>query len=248
MPNFKLVIEYKGTNYAGWQRQKNQKSIQGEIEKALKKIFGQDLKLIGAGRTDAGVHALGQVANFSVETKLSKDEVREALNFYLPKDIRIKRIGYAHSSFHSRFSAKGKVYRYLIIQDYSPFLEAQAYFYPRKLNLARMKKATKYLLGKHNFTSLVNRGSNPRSAKIELNKIEIKTGYLNPGKRLTTIIDVEAKAFLYRLVRNLIGLLLEVGRGKIRPREVKLILQARERQKSPWAVPASGLYLLRVKY
>ncbi len=283
VPNFKLVIEYKGTNYAGWQKQKNAGTVQGKIEKVLKKIFDKRINpvrskasnlstkasaqagifypvrekfsngasgvnLIGSGRTDTGVHALGQVANFFAETELSKEKVREALNFYLPEDIRIRRISYADSRFHSRFSAKSKVYRYIIIQKNSPFLKNEAYFYPRKLDLFKMKEASGYFLGRHDFSSFQNRGSSRKDAFVNLQKIKINRIYLNPGSRRALIIELTANAFLYRMVRNLVALLLAVGQGKISPKAAKSILQTQDRRQSPPPVPAHGLYLIRVKY
>lgn len=248
MTNFKLTIEYKGTNYAGWQRQKNQKTIQGEIEKGLKRIFEKKVDLIGSGRTDAGVHALGQVANFSVKTKLSKDKIMKALNFHLPEDVRIKRVGYTTSRFHSRFSARGKIYRYIVIQEYSPFLKDEAYLYPRKLNLNCMNEAARCFLGRHNFSSFQNQGSNRKKAIITLRKIKIRKTYLKPGRCLAYIFEVEANAFLYRMARNIVGLLLEVGKGKILPGKVKSILKKQDRCQAPPPVPAYGLYLWKVKY
>lgn len=248
MPNFKLLIEYQGTNYAGWQFQKNQKTVQGEIAKILKKIFGKKLKLIGSGRTDTGVHAFGQVANFSVETKFKEEKIRKALNFHLPEDIRIKSIARVHSDFHSRFSAKGKIYHYVIINKRSSFLKDKAYFYPSELDLKRMNESIKYLLGQRDFSSLQNRGSIRKSAVINLRKIKINSKYLYPAGLTALIIAVEADAFLYRMVRNLVGLLLEVGRGKISPENVKAILEKRDRRYAPVSVPAHGLYLYKVKY
>ena len=248
MPNFKLVIEYKGTNYTGWQKQKNAGTVQGEIEKALKKIFGRRINLIGSGRTDTGVHALGQVANFFAETKLSKEEIREALNFHLPEDIRIRRISYTDSRFHSRFSAKSKVYRYIVVQRKSPFLKNEVYFYSRKLDLTRMKKTSKYFLGRHDFSSFQNRGSSRNDALVTLQRIKINWIYLNPGRCRALIIELTANAFLYRMVRNIVGLLLVVGQGKVSPKEAKSILQTQDRRQSPPPVPAHGLYLVRVNY
>ena len=248
MPNFKLVIEYKGTNYAGWQKQKNAGTVQGEIEKALKKIFGKKINLIGSGRTDTGVHALGQVANFFAETKLAREKIREALNFHLPGDIRIRRISYTGSRFHSRFSAKSKVYRYIVVQKKSPFLKNEAYFYPRKLDLPRMKETSRYFLGRHDFSSFQNRGSSRKDAFVTLQRIKINRSYLNPGSIRALIIELTANAFLYRMVRNLVGLLLAVGRGQINPKEARSILQTHDRRQSPPPVPAHGLYLTRVKY
>ncbi len=248
MFNFKLLIEYKGTGYSGWQRQRRQKTVQGEIEKALKKIFGRQINLIGSGRTDTGVHALGQVANFSLETGLPKTKIQKALNFYLPNDIRIKKIDFAKIHFHSRFAAKSRIYRYTIIQEYSPFLKDEAYYYPGKLDLERMKKAAIFLLGRHDFSSFQNRGSRRKHAIINLQGLKIKKGYFNPGRCKAIMIEVEANAFLYRLVRNLVGLLLEVGRGKIKPEAAKYILKKKDRCHSPSPAPAHGLYLLKVKY
>jgi len=248
MPNFKLIIEYKGTNYSGWQRQKNHKTIQGEIEKVLRAILKQKIDLIGSGRTDAGVHALGQVANFYIETDFPKDKILKALNFHLLDDIRIKKISQVNSNFHSRFSAKRKLYRYVIIKEYSPFWKDKAYFYPWTIDLKRINKTAKYFIGRHNFSSLQNQGSSRKTPVLNLNKIIVRERYLSPGRRSALIFEIEADAFLYRMVRNLVGLLLEVGRGKITPKRAKFILQKHNRRFAPPPVPAHGLYLYKVKY
>ena len=248
MSNFKLIIEYRGTAYNGWQRQENAKSIQEEIEKKLRKLFGRRVNLIGSGRTDTGVHALGQVANFSIDTKTAKDTIKKALNYHLPKDIRIKDVSLAPFDFHSRFSAKGKVYQYIVTNEFSPFLEDRAYFSPGKLDLEKMRKAAKFLIGEADFSSFQNRGSFRKNAIVKLKRIDIKKRHLYPGGVKVFIFEVEGNAFLYRMVRNIVGYLLEVGKGALKPEETKAVLKARDRKKCPPPVPSRGLYLSKVIY
>lgn len=186
MRNFKLTIEYDGTNYLGWQRQTNGDTIQGKLENALQRLFNRKVSLAGSGRTDSGVHALGQVASFKTETDIPLKNILRALNTYLPEDIFIKDIKEVPLSFHARFSVKKKWYRYTIIRRHSVFNRYYAVYYPYKLDIRLMKRAGRTL--KHT----INISSN--------------------GDFI--YIDVIGRGFLYKMVRKITGMLLNTGRGK----------------------------------
>ena len=155
MPNFKLIIQYDGTSYSGWQKQKNQPTIQGEIEKTLFKIVGEPVSVIGAGRTDSGVHATGQVANFKSNTKLSSEKLFNAINWHLPKDIRIFNCTEVSDDFHARFSANKREYKYIIYNDiqYPPFIKNYVHFIKKPLDIEKLKSSLELFIGEHNFTS-----------------------------------------------------------------------------------------------
>jgi tRNA pseudouridine38-40 synthase len=244
MRNLKLEIEYDGSNYYGWQVQHSSKTIQYIIEQALKKILQEKIKLIVAGRTDSGVHAISQVANFKSKTKINFEKLRWGLNCLLPEDIKITRIKVVPPDFNSRFSAKSKIYRYTILnRKYSSaLLSKRVYFYHYPLDLALMRKEAKVLLGKHNFKSFQavdNRFRNPiRTVKrIKISKV----------KNLLQV-DIEADSFLYNMVRNIVGTLLEIGRGRFPKGSMLKILQSQDRALAGPTLPAKGLCLVKVRY
>ena len=268
MQNIRLTIEYEGTNYRGWQRQKprcqisdirgQKRTVQGVLEEALSKITKERIRVIGAGRTDAGVHSLGQVANFKTKSKMTPGEFRKALNSMLPKDIAIKNAQRVKERFHAQFDAKSKHYRYIIYQGStpSPFLKDYALYTSYKLNLKAMREEAKYLVGKHDFSSFKLSGSSVRNPIRTLTKLTITshksyrspiTNHRSPNSRLISI-DCVADGFLYGMVRSIVGTLIEVGRGKISPSEVKEILKARNRRLAGPTAPARGLYLIKVRY
>jgi len=256
MPNFKLTLEYEGTNYYGWQRQKDKQTVQEVLETCLSRIFKQEIKINGQGRIDAGAHALGQAANFKVEKDLLPESLQKALNSLLPDDIKIKQAEIVCPEFQARFSAKARHYRYLIYRGEEPslWLRGFAYFYPYELDLTSMRKGAKYLLGRHDFTSFASSGGGTDNYLREVKSLTIE------GKKLQSapfessssgefmIFEIKANAFLYHMVRNIVGTLLKVGRGEIAPLKVQEILEARDRKVAPPPVPAKGLYLVGVKY
>ena len=249
MPNFKLTLEYEGTNYHGWQRQKTKITVQETIEQSLKKIFNEEIRIIGQGRIDSGAHALGQVANFKVEKNFNLLNLKKALNSLLPPDIRIKDAQVVDDKFHARYSAKGRHYKYIVYNnELSVWLRKFAYFYPYELNIENMKEATKYLIGRHDFSPFQSSGSPVKSPVKTVKSIEIEKEILIFSGKLSVIrFDIKADAFLYRMVRNIVGTLLEVGRGKIQPAEIKEILEKKKKRKGQ-TVPAHGLYLVNVDY
>ncbi len=253
MLNLKLKIEYDGTHYHGWQIQnglkaqktyRSNKTIQNVLQLTLKKILQENVQLTVAGRTDAGVHALGQVANFKTNTKLSLTRLRWAINCLLPEDIKVSQIQKVPLNFNSRFCAKSKVYRYTILnRKYSAALLAKkVYFFHYPLNIKLMRQEAKVLLGKHNFAAFAAQDSRERNPVRNIKSIKLIT------KGAFVQIDIQADSFLYNMVRNIVGTLLEIGRGHFEQGTMLRILKSRERRLAGPTVPAHGLYLLRVKY
>ncbi len=245
MPNIKLTISYDGTNYHGWQKQKNMVTIQQTLESALEKILNKKIKLTGAGRTDAGVHAIAQIANFKIASiKIPVNKLPVALNSILPEDIRVLSGEIVDENFHARKSAKSKTYLYVISNTpvQSPFSAKYSWHIPYKINLKRMQKAAKILRGKHDFKSFMSHGSNPKSTVRNLMEVKIKK------KDSQIIFTFEADGFLKQMVRNITGTLVEIGIGKREPEEVIKILNAKDRTKAGICAPAHGLFLLKVNY
>ena len=244
MRYIKLTIEYDGTNYCGWQKQINGPSIQEATEKALKKITGQKVTLIGAGRTDSGVHALAQVANFKAKTRLTTEQLLFALNTNLPKDIAVNKVEETRPDFNARFRAKTRLYRYSIINSpvRSPLEARHSYQFRIPLNIKLMKKEAKTLLGRHNFSSFQAKGGSKSTPVTTVKKISVTTN----GKHI--YIDIEAKGFLYNMVRNIVGTLIDIGRGKLSPGDTKKILKAKDRTLAGPTAPAKGLCLMKVNY
>lgn len=256
MRNLKLTIEYDGTNYCGWQIQAGTQSnkrqthtIQEVIEKALQRILQEKVRLIGSGRTDAGVHALAQVANFKTRSSVSTRKLQQALNSLLPQDLVIKKIEEVALGFHSRFKARAKVYRYTILnRPYrSALFKDKVYFYPFPLNAALMRREARCLLGRHDFRSFCASGSNAKSTIRTIKEISIKKMGCSSENNFF-VIEIEADGFLYNMVRNIVGTLLEIGRGKLPGGSLKKIMCAKDRRSAGPTAPACGLCLLEVKY
>jgi tRNA pseudouridine38-40 synthase len=241
----KLTIAYRGTEFSGWQCQPGKRTVQESLETALEKIWGQKISLQGSGRTDTGVHALGQAASFNAPRLHTAKVLQRALNANLPRDVRIVRCRLVHPSFHARFDAIGKTYRYLVlnhlVQD--PFTLDTHWHVPRPLDLAAMRAAARMLRGKHDFASFT---SNPGYERETTVRTMSRATITRHGATLT--FHFTADGFLYRMVRNLVGALVKVGLGKITAREFGRILQACSRSEAPATAPACGLYLMRVKY
>lgn len=251
MRNIRLTIEYDGTNYRGWQVQRQAHgagrradTIQETIEKALRKILQEKTRLIASGRTDAGVHAWAQVANFKTNSGIPQERLQKALNGLLPGDIAVSKAEEVKNSFHARFDAKSKIYRYTILnRPYrSAFSRNRVYFYPYPLDVGLMRKEAMGLVGKHDFKSFQatdkkRRGSVRRIKRLKITKEES-----------LIYIDIEAEGFLYNMARNIVGTLIEIGRGKMAKGSLKKILFARNRRVAGPTAPACGLCLLGVKY
>lgn len=263
MRNIKLTIEYDGAGYQGWQRQKNtHQTLQEIIEKTLERILQERIRLIGSGRTDAGVHARGQVANFKTNTKIPANKLKQALNSLLPDDIAITRLKEVDLGFHARFDARSKIYRYTILNQRYPsaFWRNLAYFVPYKLDFKLMQKAARALIGRHNFSSFQAADKKPRDSVRTIKRIKVyKVGNftlpfldrsVGLGQEMAgfIFIDIQANAFLYKMVRNIVGTLIEIGRKKQPPIVMQQVLAARNRKFAGPTVPGYGLCLLQVKY
>ena len=244
MRNIKLTIRYDGTRYAGWQSQKNGLAIQDVIQAAIKKITGQVVSLIGSGRTDAGVHAEAQVANFKTKSALPLNKLRMALNSMLPGDIAITKVEETDRKFNAQKSARSKLYRYTIMNnDYmDPLVRhfASKCFY--ELDISAMRKAAKHLVGSHDFKSFQTTDGVEKNSIRTIKNIKIeKSGDL-------VYIYIEANGFLYNMARSIVGTLVEVGRGKFEIVRVKSIILQRNRRFSGPTMPAKGLCMVAVKY
>ena len=246
MPNICLKIAYDGTNYSGWQIQNNARTIQGEIEKVLKKVLREKVRLIASGRTDAGVHAKGQIANFKTKSNIPLKKLKAALKANLPSDISILSVRKVSSDFQAQHDAKSKIYRYAILNSAidDPFISR---YYSKvfcRLNIAHMIKAARNLVGKHDFRAFQAKSA---SSKVKDTVRTIKN--INITKKGRFIyITVEANGFLHNMVRNIVGTLLDIGREKLPKDSIKSILHSRDRRKAGPTAPAKGLILLKVKY
>jgi len=247
MRNFKITFEYDGKDFCGWQTQaKGERTVQGEVESVLSKIFKHPLKVIASGRTDSGVHAQDQVISFKAETRMKPLEIQRAMNSLLPKDIAVHEAREVKADFHAQYSVKAKTYRYTILnRSYrSAFLKGHALFYPYPLNVTAMRRAAKVLVGRHDFKSF--QAHDPLRAERQTIRT-IKKLVINKEGSLIHI-DVTADGFLYKMVRNITGTLIAVGAGHLPPQEVAKILKAKNRQTAPETAPAEGLCLMSVKY
>ena len=243
--NFKLIIEYDGSRYHGWQRQKGVRSVQGEIEKALATITAGSVSLTGSGRTDAGVHALGQVANFECDTRLEPAALMNALNSLLEDDIVIKACEKVSDSFHARYDVKSKVYQYRILNRSLPAAIGRQYcwFIRRALNRQAMQAAIVHIIGRHDFKAFEGSGSDRAHTTRHVYSAE-----LSAQETDFVIFQIEADGFLRYMVRNMVGTLVDVGFEKLSPSDFKCILDSRDRTQASATAPAHGLTLLRVNY
>jgi tRNA pseudouridine38-40 synthase len=242
--NIKLIVEYDGTNYHGWQIQPNCESIQAVLERAISTFFAAPIRITGSGRTDAGVHALGQVVNFSAEKESSPFRIRRALNALTPPDITIKEVEFVPDSFDARRDAQSRVYEYQIFNrpTASPFFLKRAWHLHEQLNVDAMRAAIACLIGEHDFSSFRAAGCD---AAHPVRKI-YSTSLEQRGELL--VFTIEATAFLRHMVRNLVGSLVEVGLGERSPEWFSELLGLRDRKKAGKTAPPHGLYLLEVKY
>ncbi len=267
--NIKLTLEYDGSNFHGWQIQRlspdyiipstdnchmtedNQhnkefRTVQGELKRSLDKICKENIIVFGSGRTDTGVHALGQVAHFQTNTDKSCDILHRALNANLPEDISVLKVEEVSLKFHAQFSVKSKVYRYLILNrtSRSPLEHHHVCFFPYKLNLKIMREEAKILLGRHDFKAFQSADIHRKeqSTVRNITKLDIK----KKGDLIS--IDIASNGFLYKMVRNIVGMLLSVASGQLPKGSTMKILKSKDRTNAPAPVHAKGLYLLEVKY
>jgi len=245
MRNIKLVIEYDGTNYQGWQVQLKGQTIQGVLEEKLSLLTGETTPLFGSGRTDAGVHAIAQVANFKTKNKMDILSIQRALNSLLPPDIMILGVEEVEEDFHARRGSVSKVYEYRILNRplRSTFYRMYAWHIPQKLNLKEMEEATKWLVGEHDFSSFRSVGTPTRTTVRRVMRAEWKK-----GREGLIRFEIEAGGFLKQMVRAIVGTLVEVGKGKISSEEFQKIIISGDRKKAGPTAPALGLFLKEVKY
>ncbi|MEE9431118.1 MAG: tRNA pseudouridine(38-40) synthase TruA [Melioribacteraceae bacterium] len=244
MPNYKLTIQYDGTDYFGWQSQPDGNTVQDELIRAIEKITQTEINLIGSGRTDAAVHAIGQVANFKIENNLDIFQFEHALNSLIPSSIAIKNINEVDENFHSRFDAKKRSYLYLIAKNKNPFYSKYSYNYHSisKLNIFNLNELSKSLLGEHNFTSFCKRKTDTQ------NKVcNIYTARWRETKDFF-IFKIEANRFLHGMVRTVVGTLLYANSKDLGPKYLLDTLEIEDREAGGEAVPAKGLFLFKVKY
>ncbi len=244
MRNIKLTIEYDGKKFNGWQKQPNKPNIQGEIENAIKEITGEEVDLIASGRTDSGVHALGQIANFKINSNIDIEKVPYALNSKLKKSILIKEAEEVEEKFHSRYNAKQKTYRYIINNSKhgTAIYRDLEYHMPIKLNVEKMKQAVKYFEGEHDFKAFKASGTSSKSSVRTIYKAEV----IEEGEKIK--IELTGNGFLYNMVRIIAGTLVEVGLEKIKAEDIPNIIESGERSEAGKTLPAYGLYLVEVKY
>lgn len=245
MQNFKMILQYEGTRYQGWQRQESsENTIQGKLEALLSKMCGQRVEVQGSGRTDAGVHAAGQVANAHLETEKSAQEILLYMNSYLPEDIAVIAVEEVNERFHSRLNAKGKTYLYRVINSDLPHVFERKFTYrvEEKLDVAAMKKAAELLCGTHDFAAFTSAKKSKKSTVRTIEEIRIEE------QKDEIFFYFSGNGFLFHMVRILMGTLLEVGMGKREASEMPDILDSGKRERAGALVPSRGLTLLEVRY
>ena len=240
----KLIVEFDGTDYAGWQRQENAITVQQRLEEALERLFGEKITVFGASRTDAGVHAAGMVCHLDVETKIPVERIAYALNFTLPKDIRVKDSAQAAPGFHARFDAKAKWYRYTIYnhKHASALNRRTVAHVPYVLSVSRMQEALQDLLGKHDFAAFAASGSVVKDTTREIYLARLQKN----GDKI--VLDIMGNGFLYNMVRIIAGTLIDIGRGKLGTDTFKKMLQTKDRVMGGMTAPPQGLILQRIYY
>ncbi len=244
MKNIKLIVEFEGTKYSGWQKQTNGISVQQKLYEALLRLTGEECEVIGCSRTDAGVHAKRYVCNFKTESTIPGDKFKYAINNILPQDIVVVDSEEVSDSFHARFDARKKRYEYTICnREMPPAIGRQyAYHFSEKLNLDKMRRSAAYLIGKHDFSSFKNSGSSIKTSVRTIYEINISS--CDDLIRISIMGD----GFLYNMVRIISGTLIEAGIGKIEPEEIEYIIESKDRSSAGKTAPPQGLCLEEVYY
>ena len=245
MRNIKLTIMYDGKDFNGWQKQPNKLNIQGTIEKVISEMTGEEIELNASGRTDAGVHSFGQVANFKTNSKIPIDKFPIAINSKIKKSIVITKAEEVEERFHSRYNCKKKTYRYVIDNSEfpTPMYRYLEYHIPNKLNIEAMKKAAKYFEGEHDFKAFKASGTSSKSSVRTIYKARV---YEMPNNRI--YIELTGNGFLYNMVRIIAGTLVDVGLGKNKPEDIEKIINSKDRNFAGKTLQPNGLYLLNVEY
>lgn len=243
MARFKLYIEYEGTRYSGWQKQKNAKTIQGKLIEAAEKIFkGEQVDIQGSGRTDAGVHALCQVAHMDVKTMLAPEIIKMKFNDELPSDINILEVEKTTNKFHARHNAKARSYIYQISKRRTAFGKPFVWWIKDKLDFKKMKEASRLFIGMHDFKSFADKESEEKSTKVLIEDIQMKE------TDNMILIRIVGSHFLWKQVRRMVGVLVEIGRGKLTDNDLLYFLENKSTTPSKYTAPPSGLFLEKVLY
>ncbi|ACA56933.1 tRNA pseudouridine(38-40) synthase TruA [Clostridium botulinum] len=246
MKNIKLKLEYDGTNYCGWQKQKNEKfiTLQGTLEKVISNITKEKVEIIGVSRTDSGVHAKGYVCNFFTNTRIPPENLQKVINNNLPQDIVVLSSEEVSNEFHSRFCSKGKTYEYTVLNSPQPIAIGRNYIFQfkDKLNIDNMKIASRYFIGTHDFSAFKTKGSSVKTSVRTINEFEIdkKGDFIK--------FTITGDGFLYNMVRIIVGILIEIGLNKREPEYVEYVIKSKDRRKAGKCVPSSGLCLKEVFY
>ena len=244
MHNYKIIVEYDGTNFVGWQQQENGQSIQAALQEAVVKLSGEKVTIFGAGRTDAGVHAYGQVASFIINKKIETDIIRDGLNQHLrPQPISVQTAELVKEDFHARFSAKKRWYEYKIINRRPPLTidTNRAWCIHKKINVEKMKSESSSFLGQHDFNAFRSSHCQSKSSKKTIDSIDIK----NQDEQI--IFQVSAKSFLHSQVRIMVGTLVDIAKGNIN-KTIADIINSKNREIAGQTAPAHGLYLKKIDY
>jgi tRNA pseudouridine38-40 synthase len=244
MPLYRITLAYDGTDYQGWQVQPDQPTIQGRLEECLERTAGHPVSVVGAGRTDAGVHALAQVAHFQLNPSIPTDGLLRGMNSVLPEDIRVREVDLAPDGFHARYSARSKTYYYCLDRSpvALPFRSRFTHHYPYPLDLETMERASKYFVGRKDFAAFCAAASEVKTTERECTVSHL----VEQGNEL--VYEISANGFLHHMVRNIVGTLLEVGRGKIEPEGIDRLFESRDRRLSGPTASARGLHLMHVDY
>lgn len=244
MKRYRLIVAYDGTNYSGWQLQDNAPTIEGELNQALEKLFQQEIQVTGASRTDAGVHACGNVAVFDADTSIPGDRIKYALNPLLPEDIRIMASEQVADDFHPRFCDTEKTYEYRILntKDPLPMMRFYTYWYSRPLDVEKMKEAASYIPGEKDFKSFCAAGAQVKTTVRKVTDAQVT----RDGDVI--VIRVKGEGFLYNMVRIIAGTLIRIGEGKWEPEQIKAIIEGCDRTKAGPTAPPQGLTLMKIEY
>ena len=244
MQTISMLIQYDGSGYHGWQRQSRMKSVQQTLERTLSKVFNQTVEIDGSGRTDAGVHALGQCISFKVDLTMPIENVKFVVNRRLPNDIYVESVTIEPDDFHARYSAIGKTYAYKIYTDgaRSPFLDKYAFHVERAMDESAIRRAMAHFVGKHDFRTFMASGSSTENTIRTIYRFDLEV------TESTFEFTITGDGFLYNMVRIIIGSLIHVGMGKISDSEIPSIIASGDRNRAKYTAPAHGLYLKRVYY
>lgn len=248
--NYKLTLQYDGTDFHGWQIQDGMRTVQGELTRVLSVLNGSEVKVHGSGRTDAGVHAEGQVASVQLQRSFEPEKLRAAINGNVERDVRVMETEVVSDEFHARFSALGKTYLYRIINSrvISPFWTRYAFKESRPLDLERMKDTSRFFIGEHDWTAFSAAQTDATSRVRKIDSVEVNCDWNDRARGAIIDIEVTANGFLRYMVRSIVGAMLAVGLGELEPDEIAAAIESGQRPLAIVTAPACGLTLLRVRY